>query len=62
MNNPNTSMLTNPLVFHEIVNASGMSAMEAIKHIGKISRQIKVDERKQSAERLKNLEENSHPK
>jgi hypothetical protein len=48
MNNPQTSPLTNPIVFHEIVNASGLTAIEAIRHIGKTSKQIQKEERNKS--------------
>lgn len=55
MNNHQASMLTNPHIFNEIVSQSGMTATQAIRHIGK-GKKPKRDEQRQHEERLKNLE------
>lgn len=41
LNNPETSFITNPKVFHEIHKNSGMSVTAMMKHLGKKEREKK---------------------
>jgi len=59
LNNPQTSFMKNPKVFHELYNQSGMSMNAMMKHIGKSSKNKKQKEptdAEKSAERLDRME------
>lgn len=61
LNNPNTSFLSSPKVFHEIHKESGMTMAAMMRHIGKGSRSKKkhaepTDEEKSEA-RLNKMED-----
>jgi hypothetical protein len=62
LNNPKTSFLHSPKVFHELYNESGMTMSAMMKHIGrrtksnKNAKHEKTDEEK-SEERIKKMEE-----
>jgi hypothetical protein len=64
LNNPKTSFLTNPKVFHEIHKTSGMTMSGMIRHIGKMEAQVRNKKREptdseRSKERLEELEAKS---
>lgn len=60
LNNPATSFLTSPKVFHEVHKESGMTMAAMMKHIGRGTRSKKhaepTDEQKSEA-RLNKMEE-----
>lgn len=62
LNNPKTSYKTNPHVFDELRQKSGMSISEMFKHVGRTSKYVKPkepsDEEKSKA-RLNQLEQSS---
>ncbi len=55
-------MLHNPQVFNEIINASGMTASEAIRHIGKGTKNAKKEDAEKSKQRLDKLEQQTENK
>jgi predicted transcriptional regulator len=63
LNNPQTSFLTNPKVFHEIHRESGMTMAAMLKHIGRRTKAGKkpaepTDEEKSEA-RLNKMEDSA---
>ena len=62
LNNPKTSYKTNPHVFDELKNKSGMSISEMFKHVGRSSKFTKPKEptdNEKSEQRLNKLEVSS---
>jgi len=62
MNTHSASMLHNPQVFNEIINASGMTASEAIRHIGKGTKNARKEDAEKSKQRLDKLEQQTENK
>lgn len=59
MNTQQANILNNPQVFNEIISASGMTASEAIRHIGKGTKNAKKEDAEKSKQRLEKLEQQS---
>lgn len=59
LNTPEASPLTNPIVFQEVMKASGQSFNQALKYIGKTSRVPQKTEKQKSEERLEILKPES---
>lgn len=56
LNTPEASPLTNPVVFQQVMKASGQSLSQALKYIGKTSVKIpQKTEKQKSEERLEIL-------
>jgi hypothetical protein len=45
-------------VFHEMMNASGLTMTDTLKYVGKKSKQPRINEDDRSQERLEKLEQN----
>lgn len=64
LNNPKTSFIQNPKVFHEIHKQSGMSMSQMVRHIGRMEMAVRNKKKEptdaqRSKERLDELESKS---
>ena len=59
LNTPEASPLTNPVVFQNVMKASGVSLSQALKHIGKGTKIPQKTEKQKSEERLEILKPES---
>lgn len=59
LNTPEASPLTNPVVFQNVIKASGVSLSQALKHIGKGTKIPQKTEKQKSEERLEILKPES---
>ena len=55
LNTPEASPLTNPVVFQQVMKASGQTLTQALKYIGKTSKVPQKTEKQKSEERLEIL-------